>query len=154
MVKQGTRRKMRNMPKVLFLAMMTLLLTACPGRDDEDSGCPHLVIHNNTQDTVYMWKQDLFVNGSRSMVFEMYIMTPDERMEYDYLGDDSWAQVFDPSSMKSVKEIHLYVSKDKADYNRWTKDQDNTACYEQKKILTYEEFKNENTNIHEITLGE
>lgn len=151
MVKQGTRRKMRNMPKVLFLAAMTLLLTACP---DQWDGCPQLVVHNNTQDTVYLWKQDLFINGSRSMVYKMYVMKPDDWMTYVYREDDTWAEVFDPNSMKSVKEIHLYVSKDKADYNRWTKDQDNTACYEQKMILTYEDFKNNDTDIHEITLGE
>ena len=151
MLKQGTRRKMRNMPKVLFLAAMTLLLTACP---DQWDGCPQLVVHNNTQDTVYLWKQDLFINGSRSMVYKMYVMKPDDWMTYVYREDDTWAEVFDPNSMKSVKEIHLYVSKDKADYNRWTKDQDNTACYEQKMILTYEDFKNNDTDIHEITLGE
>lgn len=88
------------------------------------------------------------------MVYKMYVMKPDDWMTYVYRKDDTWAEVFDPSSMKSVKEIHLYISKDKADYNRWTKDQDNTACYEQKMILTYEDFKNNDTDIHEITLGE
>lgn len=88
------------------------------------------------------------------MVYKMYVMKPDDWMTYVYREDDTWAEVFNPNSTQGVKEIHLYTSKNNTDYNKWKNDQDNTACYEQKKILTYEEFKNENTNIHEITLGE
>ena len=154
MVKHGKRRIIRNLPKVLFLAAMTLMLTACPDRWDNDNGCPELVVHNNTQDTVYMWKQDLFVNGSRSVVYKMYMMKPDERMGYIYRGDDTWAEVFNPNSTQGVKEIHLYISKDSDDYNKWKNDQDNTTCYEQKMILTYEDFKNNDSDIHEITFGE
>lgn len=145
---------MRSLSKVFSLAVMSLLLTACPDKWDEDLGCPKLVVHNNTKDTVYMWKQDLFINGTRSMVLKSYAIMPDERMYYVYRGDKSWEQVFSLNSAQSVKEIHLYTSKDSVDYTRWMKDYSFTLDKAQMRILTYDDFKDSNSNIHEISLEE
>ena len=143
---------MKHLLNFLIIVVLQLLLTACPG--EEFVSNPYLLVENRTKDSVYVWKEDFFVNNTKSLGTNMYGLATKKNGRYVYYGDDSWAQVFKKNIQECVKEIHVYVSKDKSGYFRWNQNHSDATCYDREIVLTYDDFINNKELEHVITIEE
>ncbi len=141
---------MKHLLKILIVVVLQLLFTACPG--EEFASNPYLLVENRTNDSVYVWKEDIFMNNTQSLCTNMYGLATNNIGRYVYYGDDSWEQVFQKNKQESVKEIHVYVTRDRSRYFRWKKDNGDATCYDKEIVLTYDDFINNKELEHVIMI--
>ena len=141
---------MKHLSKIFIFFALQLLFTACPY--EEFASNPYLCVYNKTQDSLYIWKEDVFLNNRRSIPVDLLFLPPQQETAFVYYDDDSWEQVFSINKQESIREIHIYISKESAGYESWLKEHNDTTCFEKEIVLTSDDFSNDKDLRHTVTI--